>query len=341
MAHSNGDSVLPGREPKGVRSYAVDAEEGLTYAGGAARELLRVRGLGETERRVLGWVRECSGAAWAALYRRISDAAYGIVISFPDDMDGVPEVLAADDLHSLLEFDVAPCIRQLDPGGPFSDPVLVVPLPFAADRDPPILICGPLSPGGLEPREMDWLRALADAAAMALHDAELIERLQAEVFVDVVTGCYNRRAFEEHLMVELARARRYERPLTLLLLDLDHFKRVNDVLGHPAGDHVLRKVGEVLRTTFRTTDRVSRYGGDEFALIFPETPKEDAIRLAERLRGQIAALFPDTVVPHPITGSIGVAGYPRDAARPNELVRLADLALYEAKSAGRDRVVSS
>ena len=161
------------------------------------------------------------------------------------------------------------------------------------------------------------------------------------MFIDFVTGCYNRRAFEEHLTVELVRARRYERPLTMILMDLDDFKLVNDGLGHAAGDYTLKRVGEVLRAAFRTTDRVCRYGGDEFAVIFPETPKEEVVRLAERLRRQIAAIFPDQHNPIPISASIGVAGFPFDGAQADDLVQAADRALYRAKLEGRNQVVSA
>lgn len=130
-------------------------------------------------------------------------------------------------------------------------------------------------------------------------------------------------------------------PLSLVLLDLDRFKHVNDDFGHEAGDHALRKLGQLLVSAFRRTDAACRLGGEEFALIFPETSKADSLPLAERVRDTIEAMPADERLPRRLTASIGVATYPDDADNLEGLVRAADRALYRAKAHGRNRVVDA
>jgi diguanylate cyclase (GGDEF)-like protein len=136
-----------------------------------------------------------------------------------------------------------------------------------------------------------------------------------------------------------ATARRYGRPLSLVLLDIDHFKRVNDDFGHEVGDHALQRIGRAVRHTFRNTDSACRYGGEEFAMIFPETAKDEGYRLAERLRILIETLPPNAEVPRSLTASFGVSTFPDDADDATELIRAADRALYQAKASGRNCVV--
>lgn len=205
-----------------------------------------------------------------------------------------------------------------------------------------LLLIGPRVDGG----EYDGpaLQLLAHVAAdleLVLRKADDLDRLREQAFLDALTGCYNRRGFDEHLQVELTRAKRYDRPLALMLVDLDAFKRINDKLGHQSGDHVIRRFAELLTNTFRTTDIISRYGGDEFAVIFPETTLEEAARLAERIRLLLHGLFPDPQISRGVTASFGVAAFPADAALSEDLVASADRALYAAKTAGRDRVVAA
>jgi two-component system, cell cycle response regulator len=133
------------------------------------------------------------------------------------------------------------------------------------------------------------------------------------------------------------RARRYNRPLSVIMLDIDHFKSVNDSFGHEVGDHALRLVGSTLSQLFRSTDIVCRIGGEEFAMIFPETSKEDGFALAERARLAIAGIVPGDPLPREMTISLGVACYPVDGEETEVLYRAADRALYRAKSSGRNR----
>jgi diguanylate cyclase (GGDEF)-like protein len=165
-------------------------------------------------------------------------------------------------------------------------------------------------------------------------------RLQAMATTDVMTGLYNQRALRRRLRDEVERARRYAHPLSLILLDIDHFKRVNDTLGHRAGDVLLAQIGGILRWSLRGIDFAARYGGEEMVILCPETRPEDAYIVAERLREVIAArLFDLPGSPSArVTVSFGVAGIPTHASDEAALIEAADNALYMAKGSGRNRV---
>ena len=174
------------------------------------------------------------------------------------------------------------------------------------------------------------LRSLALAAGGALTAAELHETVRAESRRDVLTGLYNRRRFEEDLQHELGLAGRTGGPISLVLLDVDHFKAFNDTFGHRDGDRVLRDVGGLLLANLRATDSAYRYGGEELAVVLRGTPADEAAQLAERLRGIIASRTPVTV-------SIGVVTTTTDLGA-DAVVEAADGALYAAKQGGRNRV---
>jgi diguanylate cyclase (GGDEF)-like protein len=162
----------------------------------------------------------------------------------------------------------------------------------------------------------------------------LIDRLTNAVKTDPLTGLLNRRGFEEAFELEVERARRMESPLTLLVGDLDRFKMLNDRLGHPAGDRALELLGEALAAGVRRIDRVGRMGGEEFALILPETDEHEGYVLAERLRSKVRENFAADLFP--LTISFGVASYPSHGATTAALLKAADQALYTAKEFGRD-----
>ncbi len=159
--------------------------------------------------------------------------------------------------------------------------------------------------------------------------------------LDGLTGCYNRRFGLARLREELARARRMQAPLAVVLFDLDHFKAINDTRGHLAGDRVLVWAARQARLLLRQGDVLVRYGGEEFLLVLPFAGEEEAVEVAERIRQALAASpVPDGRQGIPITVSAGVAGWPQSAAESEvELVDLADAALYAAKRGGRNRVV--
>jgi diguanylate cyclase (GGDEF)-like protein len=170
-----------------------------------------------------------------------------------------------------------------------------------------------------------------------------LERVRDELHVmatvDALTGVLNRRRFLEIAEEELERARRYGRPLSMIALDLDHFKDVNDNLGHAAGDDVLAALARILQDQMRRQDVVGRIGGEEFAVILPETTGDDALDLAERIRACLGAVkLAAGGVPLTVTASLGVAEVRRSDQSAEDALQRADAALYQAKRRGRDRV---
>jgi diguanylate cyclase (GGDEF)-like protein len=305
-----------------------------------ARTLAVVRGTDETVRLVLDSVGEVFFAWWAALYHsdgeqytcravrslRGESVAYAIPTRVVRGVaePGKPPVIPPEDAE----------IRDHVP----AEVAVVAPLDLG-DGEAGLLILGRrMNDAPYETHDLALLRALADASAIALRNAELLDRLRAQATIDPLTGCHNRRGFDEILEAELSRAQRYGHPLALVLLDIDHFKGFNDDFGHEVGDHALQRLGRAVRHTFRSSDSACRFGGEEFALVFPETSREDGRQLAERLRVMIATLPPTPEVPRSMTASFGVACFPDDGRTATELIRAADRALYQAKTAGRNRV---
>ena len=184
--------------------------------------------------------------------------------------------------------------------------------------------------------EILLLRTVADQVAVAVNHAELFAKIQQQALTDALTGCYNRRSFEMQLDKDLQMARRLHQPLSLLMLDLDRFKQLNDSVGHDAGDDALRRLTACFRQELRGVDSAARFGGDEFALILPQASAEGSLIVAERLRARIEQIE----IPGygNITASIGIATFPSQASARAELVSAADAALYTAKRAGRNRV---
>jgi two-component system cell cycle response regulator len=179
-------------------------------------------------------------------------------------------------------------------------------------------------------------RQLAELYGELLRKGAELERL---TITDPLTGLYNRRFFQSRLGMEIERAKRYGRVLSLVMLDVDTFKEINDQRGHQFGDHVLAEVGKILKENVRASDIVCRYGGEEFAVLLPETPPEQAGQAAEKLRTGLKERFQGGRDPVALTVSLGVASYPSPGvADENNLVKRADAALYEAKGRGRDRV---
>jgi diguanylate cyclase (GGDEF)-like protein len=175
------------------------------------------------------------------------------------------------------------------------------------------------------------------AAALAGRAALQLRHLRAAAAVDPKTGLLNAVAWERAARRELAVAARAARPVAVLLVDIDHFKRVNDRFGHLAGDEVLRRVGAVLRSGVRAADTVGRFGGEEFVAVLPGAGDVDALAVAERLRHRIRAVRP--AGGDPISVSIGASCAPTDGVELATLLTAADRALYRAKEHGRDRVV--
>jgi diguanylate cyclase (GGDEF)-like protein len=187
------------------------------------------------------------------------------------------------------------------------------------------------------PGDVSALSAYAAHASIALSNAQMVERLQRQAAEDPLTGLANQRAFYRQCAVAFSRARRTGGETSIVMLDLDHFKSINDAHGHPYGDRVLLEVADALRRSMRGHDTVARMGGEEFAILLPDTDAATAHELAERARSAIAAV---PVVGPALSSSAGVA---TDGATltPTDLVELADKALYRAKHLGRDRTVTA
>src|SRR5207237_3789612 len=182
------------------------------------------------------------------------------------------------------------------------------------------------------PQDVLVMNTLADLLATALHNSFVFQKLQQQSITDGLTGIKTRRFFWEALSSEWKRASRSGRPFSVVLVDLDKFKEVNDTSGHLEGDLVLARVGRLLENKCRQSNVVARYGGDEFIILMPETAVEQAQILAERLRLWLAT--DPMLSEHKITGSFGVGGFPVHGFSAESIIRLADAGMYIWKKAG-------
>ena len=188
--------------------------------------------------------------------------------------------------------------------------------------------------------DLQWLSILAGQAAVTIERSAEYHTLETLAITDGLTRVYNHRYFQMRMEDELRRCKRYKQPLTVLVMDADHFKAINDRYGHSSGDAVLRDLGTLLRESVRDTEIVARMGGEEFALLLPQTEVQQAQIAAERIRASIEA-HPFRAVdgqPIRVTVSIGLAGYPPHGATRADLLERADRALYAAKNGGRNQV---
>jgi len=189
-------------------------------------------------------------------------------------------------------------------------------------------------PREFEDSELRFLRLLGDHAALAIEKARLYEQISLQAHTDSLTGLPNRRSFDQRLEEEIRRASRYCHPFSMVMLDLDGFKCINDQYGHPAGDLVLKQVGELLRRSIRDTDFVARYGGDEFALIFPESGsaivRQLLLKLTDQMCSTVFRLKNDEEL-H-LTAAMGLATFPEDGENSDLLISVADQDMYQAKS---------
>jgi diguanylate cyclase (GGDEF)-like protein len=164
-----------------------------------------------------------------------------------------------------------------------------------------------------------------------------VDRVRQLAYRDGLTGVFNRRYFDSRMDDEVARAKRFGGGVSILMIDLDHFKKVNDEFGHMVGDDVLRAVSATFARQLRKVDVVCRYGGEEFAIILPATQGASAVAVGEKLRRAIAnTTFAG--VPFPVTISVGIAEFPTHGITRDDIIRAADSALYNAKEAGRNQV---
>jgi len=192
-----------------------------------------------------------------------------------------------------------------------------------------------------EPR--DWsiddislIGSLADNLSVAIENADLHQEIARQAVTDGLTGVANRRSFNESFSREFERARRYSEPLSLVMIDLDFLKKINDTYGHKSGDDAIASIGKLLKQSSRVSDVAARYGGEEFCVLLPNTELDMAEQLAERIRRMINEVHIEG--PGNISASIGVSSYPDHADDPDQLFQKADAALYAAKQNGRNRV---
>ena len=185
------------------------------------------------------------------------------------------------------------------------------------------------------------LASLVPQAAIALENVKIRDRMHEMAATDGLTGLWNHRCMYDLLREEMNRATRYKRALSVLMMDVDSFKSFNDTYGHPQGDQMLKSIALILGGSVRNVDHLGRYGGEEFLVILPETGKDDACRLAERIRLAVEEQAYVLIAGEQIhrTLSVGVASYPEDALNPVELVQRADEALYRAKRSGKNCVI--
>lgn len=232
-------------------------------------------------------------------------------------------------------------ILVLDEGASASESLLAVPLRAPTEVLGALVLIG--RRGAFDATAREVLGMLGNQAGAALLAIRLKERERERASRDGLTGLYNRREFDRLLQAAVAREQRQQGHFSLLLLDIDHFKRLNDTWGHPAGDTALRNTARLLERHLRRGDQAARYGGEEFVAILPGADERGARHLAERIRSAVreaqVEVAPGQRVA--VTVSLGLSVWPQDAAEAEELVAAADRALYAAKQGGRDRVVAA
>ncbi len=203
-----------------------------------------------------------------------------------------------------------------------------------------ILALGEKNSGGLyTTSDIELVTSIANQTGIIIENAQLYTQATHRANTDGLTGLYNHRHFHERIEQEIARASRFGTTFSMILMDLDLFKAYNDIYGHLAGDQLLRKIGRLIQGAIRGVDLAFRYGGEEFAIILPETRLDDAFRVAERIRKSIESN--SSFREMPVTASVGIASWPNDGIMKEEIVNRADTALYRAKQTGRNRTCLS
>jgi len=218
--------------------------------------------------------------------------------------------------------------------------IVAVPVRFRDNCLGVIELINCVGPDGFDPRDLKLLEALSDFAAIALENARHVKRIHELTIKDDCTSLYNARHMGFILDTEIYRSQRYNYEFSIVFIDLDHFKQVNDTHGHLVGSRLLAEMGDALKTNCRLIDFAFRYGGDEFVILLPQTSKENAVKVARRLHRLIREtvwLAKEGLDIH-ITPSVGLAAYPIDSRTKEGLLHLADEAMYLVKNTNRDDV---
>jgi diguanylate cyclase (GGDEF)-like protein len=221
--------------------------------------------------------------------------------------------------------------------------IVAVPVKFRDHCLGVIELINCVGPEGFGGRDLALLEALADYAAIAIENARHVQRIHELTITDDCTSLYNARHLNFMLDTEIYRSQRYGYQFSLIFIDLDHFKNINDTHGHLMGSKLLSEIGQMIKSHCRLIDFAFRYGGDEFVLLLPQTSKENAFIVARRLHKMIreTTWLKDPGLNVRITGSIGVAAYPTDSANKAGLLHLADEAMYLVKNTTRDSVAAA
>ncbi len=302
-----------------------------------ARLLSSVHSSAETEQLILDFMAEVFFTWWACLLRPAGEAYEPSIFRSLDDRIR-PGPIARALLDSVLPAGAGATGGQEIAVAALAPPTTEVVIPLDAGTERlAVLLLGPrLNDRRYGPAELDLAGTLSFAAAIALKNAHLVEQLQTAANTDELTSLMNRRALEERLGAELARSTRHQLDTTIIMLDLDNFKLVNDSGGHAAGDELLRAVGRLLKEQCRQPDVVGRLGGDEFLVMLPMTSPREAMVLVGRLQARLSALA-HLGQGHPISISLGVAAAPGHGSTVGSLMAAADAAMYKAKRAGGNR----
>jgi diguanylate cyclase (GGDEF)-like protein len=295
--------------------------------------------LDATVRAVVGIARADKGVFWevkgnALVARLVSDADRHLGLTL-QRRSGLAGWVAHHDLAKRAEGS-----QELNPAEPSASTAMAIPVHSRATVYGVLAVYGRQGSGGFTEDDLVSVRLLVSQAEAAIENTFLHEEASRLSITDALTGVWNRRHFDLRLDEELERSARFLEPFGLLLLDVDAFKPINDVYGHPAGDFVLVELARRLQDVTRSVDVVARFGGEEFALILPRTPLEGAMLVAEKIRTAVARVPFDALGQEiPVTVSVGAAAYPDSGVDPRTLLAAADDALYEAKATGKNRVV--
>jgi diguanylate cyclase (GGDEF)-like protein len=223
---------------------------------------------------------------------------------------------------------------------PTTHSIMIVPM-VAHGKTIGVLTAESSKVGAFGDKDQNMLTVVARAAAMSLENAMLHHKMEELTVTDELTGIYNYRYFAEKLKEEQRRAARYDLPLSLIMLDIDWFKRFNDTYGHEVGNIVLKGITSVVKRCIRDVDIFCRYGGEEFVIILPQTPQIEVTRIGERIREQVdASNFGggDNIPGLKVTVSVGISSFPENGKPNEELLSIADTALYRAKGSGKNKV---